>query len=532
MRVFISYRRKTWAFTHRLAERLRDHLQDEVFVDLDSIDEDHFEQSILRNLRESDAFLLVISEETLDPERIHREEDWVRREIAEALRLELPIVLALVDGLPPPPPGELPEDIRDVVLRQGIEFYPHYFDEGVAKLADFLRRVVMPDGETPAALPALKSWRVWLPIAAVLGVAALLVGFLSLRSAFPPETTKETPVVATETPSSEPATPTVQASPTSEDSITTSPTLVPEPTPGAITADTVEQIVLESTLEGHTGIVWSLAWSPDGTMLASGGDNQQVIVWDPATARQSLTLDGGLSTVSVYSVGFSPDGTMLASAYANGSLVVSNAETGETLRVLGGHTLSWSADGTRIAAGGFNNTVLVWDADNEALLHTLVGHSGPVESVAVNADGTRVASGSEDGTLRVWDGNTQEQLHILRRDMNEVNSVAFSPRGMTLASGTADGRAIVWDSETGLLLRTMEAHTEPVESVAWSPDGRLLATGSHDGTAIIWNALTGEQLRVLEGHTTGVYSVAWSPDGRTLASGATNGEVILWGLNS
>jgi len=139
MKVFISYRRRTWPFTHRLADNLRERIDGEVFVDVDSIDEELFERSILRHLRESDVFLLIVSPETFAPERIQREGDWVRREVREALEGDKSIVLACVEGLTPP--GDLPDDIRAIADRQGIRFYADYFDAGVDKLVGFIDRV-------------------------------------------------------------------------------------------------------------------------------------------------------------------------------------------------------------------------------------------------------------------------------------------------------------------------------------------------------------------------------------------------------
>ncbi|MBN1428316.1 MAG: SUMF1/EgtB/PvdO family nonheme iron enzyme [Anaerolineae bacterium] len=164
MNIFISYRRKTWPFTHRLAEKLRARLGAKVFVDTDSIDDDDFDTSILKHLRGSDIFVLVVSEYTFDPERIHRESDWVRREIREALSLDLPIVLAMIDGYAPPPLDQLPADIQQITTKQGIEFYPVYFDAGIEKLATFIREVLRQTGRPSQHL---RRWA-WVAGAAVL----------------------------------------------------------------------------------------------------------------------------------------------------------------------------------------------------------------------------------------------------------------------------------------------------------------------------------------------------------------------------
>ncbi len=136
-RLFISYRRASWSFTYWLAEELYKLIDADIFVDYSGIDETDFEQSLLRNLRESDAVVLVVSEYTFEA-RIHKDNDWVRREIREALGSNKPIALALVNEFIPP--ADIPDDIQLIRGKQGIEFYPRYFKAGVQELAAFLDR--------------------------------------------------------------------------------------------------------------------------------------------------------------------------------------------------------------------------------------------------------------------------------------------------------------------------------------------------------------------------------------------------------
>ncbi len=135
MKLFISYRRKDWSFARSLAEKLREYLAAEIFIDFDAIDEPDFDASIMRNLRTSDVFLLIVSENTF-AERIFRKADWLHREIFEALTLNIPIICAFINGQYVP--EDLPEDILLIRHMQGISFHPEFFDAGVARLADFL----------------------------------------------------------------------------------------------------------------------------------------------------------------------------------------------------------------------------------------------------------------------------------------------------------------------------------------------------------------------------------------------------------
>ena len=138
MKLFISYRRKTWAFAQNLLEKLSLYIQDDIFMDLHGVSESDFEKSILANLRSSQAVLLVISEFTF-ADRIHNDHDWVRKEIREALIHNIPIVLICENGLLPP--HGLLDDIKDVARSQGINFYPEYFTNAVERLVEFLVRM-------------------------------------------------------------------------------------------------------------------------------------------------------------------------------------------------------------------------------------------------------------------------------------------------------------------------------------------------------------------------------------------------------
>lgn len=136
-RIFISYRRKSSAFTLLLANQLSQQLDADIFVDFESIDETDFETAILKHLRQSDVFLLMVTEHTF-ADRIHNDADWVRKEIQIALERGIPIILVCENGLFPP--SDLPNDIREIRNKQGIEFYPAYFDAAVTRLVKFLAK--------------------------------------------------------------------------------------------------------------------------------------------------------------------------------------------------------------------------------------------------------------------------------------------------------------------------------------------------------------------------------------------------------
>jgi WD40 repeat protein len=293
----------------------------------------------------------------------------------------------------------------------------------------------------------------------------------------------------------------------------------------------------------HVDNVGSLAFSPDGRQILSGSADNTVRLWDAATGKLVRTFEA--HTAPIESVAFSPDGRQVVGAgmWATTAKLWDTA-TGKLVHTLEGHSgavlsVAFSPDGRQVLSGGGDNTVRLWNTATGMLVRTLAGHSERVASVAFSPDGRQMLSGSADNTVKLWDAATGALVHTFTGDSKGVNSVAFSPDGRLVASASgqlievgADNTANIvrlWDTETGALLRTLEGHYGAVSSVAFSPDGRQVLSGSMDATVRLWDTQTGALAHPFEGHSRAVTSVAFSPDGRHVLSGSADGPEVQWG---
>ena len=284
----------------------------------------------------------------------------------------------------------------------------------------------------------------------------------------------------------------------------------------------------------------SVAFSPDGRLLASGPQNGDPRLWDLATGECLRTLElrrwwDWSFTKPTDSVAFSPDGHLLATSYGE-TVRLWDPATGGHRRTLTGHTnyvygVAFSPDGRLLATVSSDQTVRIWDPGTGGHLRTLTGHTQLIRGVAFSPDGRLLATVSYDQTVRIWDPATGGHRCILTGHTNGVKAVAFSPDGRLLASASFDQTVRLWDPAICGHLRTLTGHTDVVNGVAFSPDGLLLASCGEDKTVRLWDPVSGEHLRTLSDRTGEHNGVAFSPDGLLVASG-DDSAVQIWDLAS
>lgn len=346
-------------------------------------------------------------------------------------------------------------------------------------------------------------------------------------------------------------------------------------------ASTEPNFELQNDLNTISGDkIKTLAFSRDGTMIATAGDDLRIKLWDRRTSRRLQTLSG--HTGQINRIAFAPRAQILASissdktariwntvsgkelvpaqkletpgraiafSSSGGSIAFQGAESSIRLAMLeqGEHPemkrpiqlsdfsspvtcIRFSPDGNRFAVAS-ENTIQVWSYDDSKCSQVLK-NGDRVNAIAFNPRGSILASAGNDCSVRLWDAASGRALRELKGHTNWVSTVCFSGDGNSIISAGYDTTIKIWNSGNGKLKRTIPAHDNIVNAIVVSPDGGLIASASADQTIKFWNADTGRLVSTLKAHEDAVQALAFSANGELLASGGFDGKVKVWNVKS
>jgi WD40 repeat protein len=281
---------------------------------------------------------------------------------------------------------------------------------------------------------------------------------------------------------------------------------------------------------------YRIALNQDGTILASGSNCGDILLWDITTGEVSKRLVGHMLTV--VDLSFQPQGQLIASSSIDTSIKIWNLDTADCINTLTGHTrlvssVNFNSLGTQVVSSGVDKSIKIWDVQSGQCLQTLETHTKTVIDALFSPNSQQIISGSQDSTIRIWDEVTHHSwkcTKVLQGHENIIWSIALSTTGKNLISSDQGGVLKVWDVELGKCLKTIGSISKVFRSVAFHPHENLLASSSEDRQIQLWDLSTHHCLSTVVAHQIAVWQVAFSPSGDVLASCGMDGMIKLWNI--
>jgi WD40 repeat protein len=288
----------------------------------------------------------------------------------------------------------------------------------------------------------------------------------------------------------------------------------------------------QRSLQGEAaGPMYSMAFSPDGTLVAAGGLNHSTVtVWEVRTGRWRATLTPLKGNNVV--VAFAPDGRHLAAGGSDGRVAVWDAAAYDTCTRLEDpagpiNALVFAGKSLTLAAA-MGNTVILYDPVTKERRGALPEQAAPIGCVAGRPGDNRLFTAAGDGAVKVWNLETRQARDLLQLGSGRPAFLKLTPDGKQLLGATEGARVKAWDAETGKECADHPSWLGAARTLALSPVGQILATVGPDQNVRLWDLAQRKERGPLQAPHYTPLSLAFSPDGKTLATGGKDGAVKLW----
>jgi WD40 repeat protein len=313
---------------------------------------------------------------------------------------------------------------------------------------------------------------------------------------------------------------------------------------GQLFAIVQSRVLFDSrALAGHEDIVWTVAYSHSGRLLASGGGGQHnngqwspgndfaIRIWDPTTEKVIRTIKGHSSTIN--RLVWSSSDNYLLSASSDGTARIWRTKDSSEFRIFRGHEgpvshALFTPDEKQVITSSWDQTIRIWDVKSGKELRKIRWPEGRVWGIDLSPDGTLLAVCGDNPVIRLYNFHDGKPARELKGHGGNVVTVDFSPDGTQLASGAWDNSARIWDVKGFKFAQDLPGHASRVEGLTWSDDGKFLVTGCLDSKVRVYDAAKGVLVRAYEGHAQGVSKVAVSPLGDAIASAGWDSEIRIW----